>query len=64
MISTLKPCEIVEVLDACRNERHGAGADDPDMEIMYMHAGMAHAIYLSGFNSAEIVPEDCPWYVD
>ncbi|EON67696.1 hypothetical protein W97_06839 [Coniosporium apollinis CBS 100218] len=52
------------VLDACRNQRRGAGADESDDEIMYMIAEMAHNVYLGGFNTVDLVPESCKWYVD
>jgi hypothetical protein len=53
-----------KVMDACRKQRREAGAADTDEEIMYMLAEFAHNIYLGGYNSAEIVPDGCKWYVD
>jgi hypothetical protein len=54
----------LKVLDACRNQRRDADEDESDEEIMYMIAGMARNVYMGGFNTAELAPEGCRWYVD
>lgn len=53
-----------KVLDACRNQRRVAGADESDEEVMYMIGGMIRNVYVGGYNSAEVAPEGCKWYVD